>query len=127
MCDGREVSRETYSYLFNVISTLYGEGDGSTTFNLPDLTNRFIEGCSELSDVGTYLSAGLPNHTHNIDSSGGAYGAGGGGNHPAVKDYETNGYSSSQVLNSSIYGNSDTVQPPAVMMRYVIVYTSLSG
>jgi hypothetical protein len=64
LCDGREVSRETYSYLFDVIGTLYGEGDGSTTFNLPDLRNRFIEGCSELSDVGTYLEAGLPDHSH---------------------------------------------------------------
>ena len=38
LCDGREVSRETYSQLFAVIGTSYGAGDGSTTFNLPDLT-----------------------------------------------------------------------------------------
>ena len=34
--DGREVSRETYSVLFNLIGTSFGAGDGSTTFNLPD-------------------------------------------------------------------------------------------
>ena len=38
LCDGREVSRETYGQLFAVIGTSYGNGDGSTTFNLPNLT-----------------------------------------------------------------------------------------
>lgn len=38
LCDGREISREVYSQLFAVIGTSYGAGDGSTTFNLPDLT-----------------------------------------------------------------------------------------
>ena len=37
VCDGSEVSRATYSDLFAVIGTDYGEGDGSTTFNLPDI------------------------------------------------------------------------------------------
>ncbi len=36
-CNGAEVSRETYSYLFNVIGESYGAGDGSTTFNVPSL------------------------------------------------------------------------------------------
>lgn len=34
--DGSEVSRDTYSALFDAIGTTYGDGDGSTTFNLPD-------------------------------------------------------------------------------------------
>lgn len=38
LCDGREVGRETYGQLFAVIGTSYGNGDGSTTFNLPNLT-----------------------------------------------------------------------------------------
>lgn len=37
MCDGSEVSRTQYYQLFNVIGTTYGEGDGSTTFKVPDL------------------------------------------------------------------------------------------
>ena len=37
ICDGAEISREAYSELFNVIGTMYGEGDSSTTFNIPDL------------------------------------------------------------------------------------------
>lgn len=40
LCDGRAVSRTTYASLFAVISTQYGAGDGSTTFNLPNLVGR---------------------------------------------------------------------------------------
>ena len=42
LCDGSEISRETYSELFNVIGTIYGEGDGSTTFNIPDYRGAFL-------------------------------------------------------------------------------------
>lgn len=38
LCDGSAVSRTTYATLFGVIGTTYGAGDGSTTFNLPDLS-----------------------------------------------------------------------------------------
>lgn len=41
MCDGRAVSRTTFSSLFASIGTAYGVGDGSTTFNLPDFRGRF--------------------------------------------------------------------------------------
>lgn len=37
LCDGSAISRTTYSALFSVIGTTYGEGDGNTTFNIPDL------------------------------------------------------------------------------------------
>lgn len=40
LCDGSAVSRTTYAALFGVTSTIYGSGDGSTTFNLPNLKNR---------------------------------------------------------------------------------------
>ncbi len=43
-CNGVEVSRQTFSNLFSVIGTTFGEGDGSTTFNLPDLRGEFIRG-----------------------------------------------------------------------------------
>ena len=43
-CDGSAVSRTTYSALFAVIGETYGNGDGSTTFNLPDLRGEFIRG-----------------------------------------------------------------------------------
>lgn len=37
LCYGQAISRTTYSTLFGIIGTTYGTGDGSTTFNLPDL------------------------------------------------------------------------------------------
>ena len=44
LCDGSAVSRTTYADLFAAISTTYGTGDGTTTFNLPDLTGRIPAG-----------------------------------------------------------------------------------
>jgi len=52
ICDGSAVSRTTYATLFNVISTTFGVGNGSTTFNLPDMTNRFPYGSSTGTDAG---------------------------------------------------------------------------
>ena len=44
ICDGSAVSRTTYADLFAIVSTTYGLGDGSNTFNLPDLRERVIAG-----------------------------------------------------------------------------------
>jgi len=43
-CDGSAVSRTTYATLFSAIGTVFGVGDGSTTFNVPDLRGQFIRG-----------------------------------------------------------------------------------
>lgn len=51
-CDGREVSRTTYSNLYNVVGTAYGAGNGSTTFNLPDLRGRFPLGLADSTGLG---------------------------------------------------------------------------
>lgn len=47
VCDGTAVSRTTYASLFAVISTIYGSGDGSTTFNLPDYRGEFLRGVDD--------------------------------------------------------------------------------
>lgn len=60
-CNGQKVSRTTYANLFSVIGTTYGSGDGSTTFTLPNLHHRFLEGTTTPSEVGDYVEAGLPN------------------------------------------------------------------
>mgnify|MGYP000014694112 CR=1 FL=1 len=44
LCDGSSVSRTTYANLFAAIGTIYGTGDGSTTFNLPDYRGLFLRG-----------------------------------------------------------------------------------
>ena len=61
LCNGAAVSRTTYSRLFAAIGTRYGAGDGSTTFNLPNLNGRVLQGVSDTSQVGTYKEASLPN------------------------------------------------------------------
>lgn len=43
-CDGSEINREAYDELFQVLGTKAGAGDGSTTFNLPDLRGQFVRG-----------------------------------------------------------------------------------
>lgn len=80
MCDGSAVSRTTYSELFSAIGTSFGEGDGSTTFNLPDLRGRTAIGSGlgtapdaverSTGQVGgservTLTTAQMPSHTHN--------------------------------------------------------------
>lgn len=62
-CNGAAVSRTTYAALFAVIGTKYGSGNGSTTFNLPNLHHKFIEGTTTSSEVGKSVAAGLPNIT----------------------------------------------------------------
>lgn len=60
LCDGSAVSRETYSDLFKAIGTTYGTGDGSTTFNLPDLRKTSITYNNDLAqwiDISGYTSA----------------------------------------------------------------------
>lgn len=77
-CNGRAVSRSTYSILFGTIGTTYGPGDGSTTFNLPDYRGRFRIGTNVSYPLGTIggssstvLSVGnLPAHTHGVTDPG---------------------------------------------------------
>ena len=52
-CDGSAVSRTTYADLFTIIGTTYGVGDGSTTFNLPDMSGRIPIGSGTGTDTPT--------------------------------------------------------------------------
>jgi microcystin-dependent protein len=74
LCDGSTVSRTTYSALFQVVSTLHGQGDGATTFHLPDYRGRFLRGAD---DMGTGAAGRDPNAgARTAANSGGATGAG---------------------------------------------------
>lgn len=84
LCDGSAVSRSTYATLFAIISTTYGSGDGSTTFNLPNLKGRVPVGRDAadtsfdvLGETGgakthtlTSAESGVPAHTHPISDPG---------------------------------------------------------
>ena len=63
LCNGAAVSRTKYAKLFSVIGTKYGSGDGSSTFNLPNLNGRVLQATSNIGDVGKFLEAQLPNIT----------------------------------------------------------------
>lgn len=71
-CDGSAVSRTTYADLFGKISTTWGAGNGSTTFNVPDLRGAFVRGTGTNGDdsdqvgpsVGASQAAGNLTHTH---------------------------------------------------------------
>ena len=97
LCGGQAVSRTTYSGLFAVVGTTYGVGDGSSTFNLPDLQGRVVAGKDDMSgasanrltdavtgglngdtlgDTGgteshtlTSAQSGLVGHTHGVSAS----------------------------------------------------------
>lgn len=60
LCNGAAISRTTYANLFDKIGTTYGSGDGSTTFNIPDLRDRYIIG-ADTSALGAYIAEQLPN------------------------------------------------------------------
>lgn len=73
--NGSAVSRSTYAALFAAIGTLYGAGDGSTTFNLPDLRGEFIRGFDDGRGIDTGRAMGsaqadeLKSHTHPYNGS----------------------------------------------------------
>ena len=70
-CDGSAVSRTTYSALFAVVGTNYGSGDGSTTFNLPDLTDRTAVGKSPTKSQYSTGGANAVTSTGNLGGSAG--------------------------------------------------------
>ena len=94
LCHGQAVSRTTYADLFSAISTTYGSGDGSSTFNLPDLRGRVVAGQDDMggasanrltdqtgglngdtlgdtggSETHTLTTAQLASHTHTFSDT----------------------------------------------------------
>ena len=124
--DGRAVGRETYAELYSVIGTTFGKGDGQSTFNLPDLIDRFAQG----SDVpGQKVEAGLPNVTGYFTNvaTGGVESTNAAGafafDQKQARQAETAqlicGYASFSIdasRSNPIYGTSTTVQPPALTL-----------
>nr|DAE83386.1 MAG TPA: tail collar fiber protein [Bacteriophage sp.] len=141
LCDGSQVSRTTYKKLFGIIGTTYGKGDGKTTFTLPNLIDRFLEGSSA---AGNYLNAGLPNITGALSTyndsilslfnnvtgcfkrdkpkdSSLTYDNLPKNTSPYAADYCKGGIFDASKSNA-IYGASNTVQPAACTVKMLIKY-----
>ena len=83
LCYGQAVSRTTYASLFAVVSTTFGIGDGTTTFNVPDLRGRVVAGLDNMGGSAANILTGattlgavsgdedaaLIAHTHNVTTS----------------------------------------------------------
>lgn len=147
-CNGAAVSRTTYSALFAIIGTNYGTGNGSSTFNLPDLRGEFIrgfdngkgtdsgrsiassQGSANLShghSVGASVTDPGHKHTTTIDNTKVFPGAantninyGGAGGYPAtVFSMNTNTTGISVSISQSNSGGSEA-RPRNIAMMYVI-------
>lgn len=129
ICNGANVSRTDYAALFAAIGTIYGAGNGSTTFGLPNLNGRFFEGTTYTGSVGTYHSAGLPNITGQINKlptpwNGLLYEQNGALKPVNIGDKAYSGNSNGSNFRlkldasgaNEIFGNSTTVQPPSMAL-----------
>lgn len=137
LCDGSTVNRTTYSALFAAIGTTWGSGDGSTTFALPNITDKTLWGNAT---AGTTKAAGLPNIYGQAQFASGATGSRHSGlrgasgamsasnaleklNYPGSAGTDIYGtLTLSATKSNAIYGKSSTVQPPAVTVRFIIKY-----
>lgn len=135
LCNGASLLRTEYPELFEVLGTKCGSVD-SAHFTLPDTHHRFLEGTTTLSEVGSYIAAGLPNITGSIYVA-----------QTTVPNYviQPNGAFKQSVVTGSrgsegvngagdvayifsandsnvIYAASDTVQPKSMRAQFLIRY-----
>jgi len=138
-CDGSAVSRSTYATLFTAIGTTWGSGDGSTTFNVPDLRGMFVRGTGTNAtgsssgavgpSVGSYAADTYLNHTHTdsghthpylAPTRGGAAGPGGvGSGYAPPTDSTYNTSSGTANIQTSTTGGTET-KPKNYGVLYII-------
>ncbi|MFH1158771.1 MAG: tail fiber protein [Pseudomonadota bacterium] len=138
-CYGQAVSRTAYAALFTAISTTYGAGDGSTTFNVPDIRGRVIAGQDDMGGSSAnrltgltgglngdtlgatggeeshiLLTAGMPAHTHSVTAVGS-------GSLVVVNSSGSSAAGSSSLTTSSTGGGAahNNVQP-TIILNYII-------
>lgn len=123
LCNGQAVSRATYADLYALIGTNFGEGDGSTTFNVPDYRGKFLRGLGgdSAADIYTTQAEGLP------EIYIGYTGTQGNGNPDGSSDSggrlyprDSQGILRMASQSSAIYGNSSHVTPVNMAVNYFI-------
>lgn len=147
LADGTAVSRTTYATLFTVLGTTYGAGDGSTTFNLPDMRGRMPMGAGtgtglnasgtgaptgtaqtarargewggEETHLNTALESGMPAHLHTFDRGewSPSAAAGSAAGAWAATKYTTQNTSTASAVNAT---NRHNTVPPYVVLNYLI-------
>ncbi len=135
LCDGTAISRTTYATLFGVLGTAYGVGDGSTTFNVPDIRGRYPLGkddmggasadrvtATEADNLGqsegaedhTLVISEMPAHTHiERGNTAGAVGKVGG-------DYSNTPVDDDITTASTGGGGAHNNMPPYQTVNYII-------
>lgn len=130
LCDGGAVSRTTYAALFTAIGTAYGAGDGSTTFNLPDLRGRIPVGKGSNVSVDTLgENEGVaeanrrPQHRHTPHSH--VINVADSGNQGGVGENNTTGAqtASTQSADGGSGNANDSLDAPAYLVVNYIIKT----
>lgn len=136
LCDGSAISRSTFAALFTAISTTYGVGDGSTTFNLPDLRGRVVAGVDNMggttasritaggsgitgttlganggAETNTLTTAQLAVHSHTYGSN---TSAGTGSGNPGV------GTGTNSTSSNAGSGTAHNNTQPTLILNYII-------
>lgn len=133
ICDGSAISRTTYAALFTALGTSFGAGDGSTTFNLPDLRGRFPLGKDNLggtsanrvtatqadnlgqgsgAETHTLSLTEIPPHTHTYNELVGS---------GATRNWNGSlGSIASSNTGSAGSGGSHNNMPPYITLNYII-------
>jgi len=145
-CDGSAVSRTTYSALFAVVGTTYGVGDGSTTFNVPNLAGRTVisksnnqslastGGANCITPTGNISGATgnttltvnqIPSHSHSVPLGGNSCGGSQGGSFGYSGSLPSTGSAGggqahSHNLSANFVGTAGSYLPPYLILQYII-------
>jgi microcystin-dependent protein len=121
-CNGAAISRTAYSDMFAVCSTTFGGGDGSTTFNVPDLRGEFLRGWDDSRSAdsgrafGSYQAGNVGSHTHNVSVYRYSYN---GGHYSPDRNYHSE-YTENRTTDSGT--QTGETRPRNVALLYCIKY-----
>ena len=133
ICNGSSISRQLYPNLYNALGTKFGS-ENQAFFNLPNLSDRFIQGESENNKVGKYLSPSLPNikgtissYMHystnsNLFQISRGIGDNKGNQTPGGYPHDTAFTFNANKYNGIYKDECKTVQPNALCLNYIIKY-----
>lgn len=132
ICDGSAISRTDYSDLFDTIGTAYGTGDGSTTFNIPNLKGKIPVGLDStqtefdvLGETGgekthTLTVQEMPSHNHNTGVSSAGSETGYGIDYSYTTEYRE--YSGADFITNTGGGQAHNNLQPYIVLNYIIKY-----